>query len=47
MWENTLFVFSSDNGGAIDMGSDNGLLRGTKGEMYEGGIVAPAFLRFG
>lgn len=47
MWDNTLFVFASDNGGATDMGSDNGPLRGTKGDMYEGGIVTPAFLHFG
>jgi arylsulfatase A-like enzyme len=39
--ENTLVIFSSDNGGAIPFGSSNGTLRGTKGEMYEGGIREP------
>lgn len=47
MWEDTFFVFASDNGGSSNRGSDNGALKGGKGDMYEGGIMAPAFLHFG
>ena len=39
--ENTLIVFTSDNGGQLDLGADCGPLRGTKGDMYEGGIKVP------
>ncbi len=40
--ENTLVYFISDNGGAIDT-SDNGPLRGMKGDYYEGGIRSVTF----
>ncbi|MCW0219414.1 MAG: sulfatase [Prosthecobacter sp.] len=36
--DNTLVVFTSDNGGALRHGSNNKPLRGSKGETYEGGI---------
>jgi arylsulfatase A len=46
--EDTLFVFTSDNGGAFDIGGaetdffrSNGYLRGYKGDIYEGGIRVP------
>jgi arylsulfatase A-like enzyme len=35
---NTLVVFTSDNGGQLDLGADNGPWRGSKGETFEGGI---------
>jgi len=35
---NTLVIFTSDNGGSLRFGANNGPLRGGKGEMYEGGI---------
>ena len=37
--ENTLIIFCSDNGGTGNkkLGSDNGPLRGKKGQLYEGG----------
>lgn len=41
---NTLFVFSSDNGG-VSPGrvTDNGILRAGKGTLYEGGVRATGF----
>lgn len=41
MGRNTLIFFCSDNGGAGGV-ADNGLLRGGKGQLYEGGIRVPA-----
>jgi arylsulfatase A-like enzyme len=54
MLANTLIVFHSDNGGAIptkfatgdndvrEAGADNGLYRGGKGSLYEGGVRVAA-----
>jgi arylsulfatase A-like enzyme len=42
--EDTLVVFFSDNGGSG--GADNGILRGHKGDLFEGGIRVPAIVRF-
>ena len=39
---NTLVVYTSDNGGQLDVGAHNGPLRGAKQDMYEGGIRVPA-----
>lgn len=45
--ENTIFVFSSDNGTHVEGGHDpnyfnsNSLFRGTKRDLYEGGIRTP------
>lgn len=39
--ENTLVFFISDNGGAKDNGSTNGVLHGTKTTTWEGGIRVP------
>ncbi len=39
--ENTLVVFLSDNGGAASNASDNGDLRGKKGDLFEGGVRVP------
>lgn len=38
---NTLVVFTSDNGGSLYHGASNGILRGGKQDMYEGGIRVP------
>jgi arylsulfatase A-like enzyme len=39
--DNTLIIFSSDNGGQVNVGASNGPLRGEKQEMYEGGLKVP------
>jgi arylsulfatase A-like enzyme len=39
--DNTLVVFTSDNGGQLSTGATNGPLRAGKGDMYEGGIREP------
>lgn len=36
--ENTIILFTSDNGGQTDAGAHNGPFRGAKQDMYEGGI---------
>jgi arylsulfatase A-like enzyme len=39
--DNTLVIFTSDNGGQLSLGATNGPLRGGKGDLYEGGIRVP------
>jgi arylsulfatase A-like enzyme len=39
--ENTLIIFTSDNGGKLQDGANNGPLREGKGNMYEGGLRVP------
>jgi arylsulfatase A-like enzyme len=40
-YENTIIVFSSDNGGHLPSEASNGNFRGGKIDMYEGGIKVP------
>jgi len=40
--DNTLVIFTSDNGGDLNCKADNGPLRSGKGTMYEGGLRVPA-----
>ena len=50
MWENTLVIFSSDNGGPVDLAenaANNWPLRGGKYSVFEGGIRAIAFVSGG
>jgi len=42
--QNTLVIFASDNGGQVNVGANNGGLRGGKQQMYEGGIRVPCFM---
>jgi len=41
LYDNTMIVFVSDNGGDLGAGASNYPLRGGKGQMYEGGIRVP------
>ncbi|GAB1483411.1 hypothetical protein MASR2M78_22270 [Treponema sp.] len=41
VYENTLIIFTSDNGSRNDFGESNGILRGSKRETWEGGQRVP------
>ncbi|MEZ6117345.1 MAG: sulfatase [Pirellulaceae bacterium] len=40
--DNTIVVFTSDNGGQLNVSANNGALRDGKQSMYEGGLKVPA-----
>ena len=44
MWDNTIFIFSSDNGACPNTGGSNLPYRGMKNTMYEGGARVPPFI---
>lgn len=44
--ENTLVLFTSDNGGQLSVGANNGPWRGGKQDMYEGGLRVPMIARW-
>src|SRR5208282_780062 len=43
---NTLVIFTSDNGGVLANGANNGPWRSEKGHMYEGGLRVPGAARW-
>ncbi|MCX7824957.1 MAG: sulfatase-like hydrolase/transferase [Verrucomicrobiae bacterium] len=44
--ENTLVIFTSDNGGALQFGANNGPWRSGKTHVYEGGLRVPGVARW-
>ena len=44
--ENTLVIFTSDNGGLLSSGANNGPWRSGKTHMYEGGLRVPCAARW-
>lgn len=44
--ENTLLIFTSDNGGELDDGANNGRWRSGKRHLYEGGLRVPFAARW-
>lgn len=45
MARDTVVIFTSDNGGQIDVGANNGPLRDGKQSMYEGGLRIPGCIK--
>jgi arylsulfatase B len=44
IWDETIVIFTTDNGGNTDTGGSNWPLRGNKATMFEGGMRAAAFV---
>merc|ERR1712046_61868 len=47
MWENTFFIWTTDNGSPCHAAGSNAPLRGDKGSDWEGGTLVPAFVSGG
>jgi arylsulfatase A-like enzyme len=46
IWDNTIFVFMTDNGSTLRDQEYNAGMRGTKGSIYEGGHRVPCFVSY-
>ena len=46
LFENTIIIFVSDNGGHLEDGANNGNVRDGKESVYEGGLRVPAFIEW-
>ena len=47
IWENTLFIWTNDNGSPVSVAGSNYPFRGSKGNNFEGGVHVPALLSGG
>mmetsp|Transcript_30384 Transcript_30384/g.66561 ORF Transcript_30384/g.66561 Transcript_30384/m.66561 type:complete len:596 (+) Transcript_30384:74-1861(+) len=47
LWDNCLFVWTTDNGTPVQVAGSNAPLRGTKGSGFEGGTRVPTFISGG
>ena len=47
LWNNTIFIWASDNGTPVDVGGSNYPLKGSKSTNFEGGVRTPAFVNGG
>jgi arylsulfatase A-like enzyme len=45
VWDDTILLFTSDNGGNNFVGGNNFPYRGSKSMSWEGGVRVPAFIR--
>ena len=44
MYEDSVILFSSDNGGMLNLGATNYPLTGQKSTLFEGGVRVPGFV---